>query len=424
MTPQPTARSTALPQTPTENATGQAGLARGPALGVWTLWIAALATSLFALVEALPAGLANDALVGVSMLLVLSTVTVGAVLVTRLPRHMVGWLLFAGGAAYAASNGAAAVADYGLNVNPGTLPGAVWAAVLAQAIGAGWLGLLGGFVPLFFPTGRLPSPRWRIVLPIGAAATAGPVVTGFVSPFTAGTYPVGVTNPLAVGGSAGQVVAVLNGLWVAAGVVALVFVIASLVVRYQRASDIERLQLKWFAAVAIVAITALLVVMVTSPFLVGPLSYVATIGWVATLVGLALLPVAIGIAVLRYRLYEIDRLISRTIAYGLLTLLLGGLFVAVILALQALVAPFTGSNELAVAGSTLLVAALFQPLRRRIQRLVDRRFNRSRYDAERTVAALAARLRDEVDLDAVRADLLATVDATLEPASASLWLRG
>jgi len=139
---------------------------------------------------------------------------------------------------------------------------------------------------------------------------------------------------------------------------------------------------------------------------------------------LALLPVAIGIAVLRYRLYEIDRLISRTISYGVLTAIVGGLFVGFILVFQAVLAPVTGSNELAVAGSTLLAAALFQPLRRRVQRLVDRRFNRSRYDAEQTVAALTARLRDEVDLEAVCADILATVDAALKPSTSSLWLRG
>jgi hypothetical protein len=135
------------------------------------------------------------------------------------------------------------------------------------------------------------------------------------------------------------------------------------------------------------------------------------------------MPVAIGLAVLCYRLYEIDRVISRTISWASVTLILGSLFVAVILVAQALLAPVTQSNELAVAGSTLLVFALFQPIRRRVQRLVDRRFNRSRYDAERTVAEFAARLRDEVDLEHLRTEILATVAATVEPSSVSLWLR-
>ena len=128
-------------------------------------------------------------------------------------------------------------------------------------------------------------------------------------------------------------------------------------------------------------------------------------------------------AVLRYRLYEIDRVISRTISWAIVTVLVAGLFVAVILALQALLAPVTQSNELAVAGSTLLVFTLFQPIRRRVQRLVDRRFNRTRYDAEQTVAAFAARLRDEVDLESLRAEILTTVAQTVQPTSVSLWLR-
>jgi hypothetical protein len=138
---------------------------------------------------------------------------------------------------------------------------------------------------------------------------------------------------------------------------------------------------------------------------------------------MALLPVAIGIAVLRYRLYEIDRLISRSIGWGVLTVILGAVFVGLVLGLQTVLAPFTGSNELAVAGSTLLVFSLFQPLRRRVQGLVDKRFNRSRYDAQRALDAYSARLRDEVDLDTLQGSLLTIVEATLEPTTASLWLR-
>jgi hypothetical protein len=139
--------------------------------------------------------------------------------------------------------------------------------------------------------------------------------------------------------------------------------------------------------------------------------------------GFALLPVAVGIAILSYKLYEIDRLISRTISYGVLTAIVGGLFVGLILAFQAVLAPVTGSNELAVAASTLLAATPFQPLRRRVQRLVDQRFNRTRYDAEQTVAAFAGRLRDEVDLEQLRSEILSTVSAAVEPSSVSLWRR-
>jgi hypothetical protein len=234
---------------------------------------------------------------------------------------------------------------------------------------------------------------------------------------------------LTLGGSTGDLLAGLGNavatvLLVAGGALA----VTSLLVRYRRAAPIERQQLKWFAAVATVAGIAGVVNVATYAASggAGPSGTLGVVEAVSSFFiygGLALLPVAIGIAVLRHNLYEIDRLISRSIGWAVLTLILGITFAAVVLALQALIAPSTGSNELAIAGSTLLVAALFQPLRRRVQLVVDRRFNRSRYDAERTVAALAARLRDEVDLEAVRADILATVDAALEPRSASLWLR-
>lgn len=139
--------------------------------------------------------------------------------------------------------------------------------------------------------------------------------------------------------------------------------------------------------------------------------------------GMALLPIGIGIAVLRYRLYEIDRIISRTVSYAAVTPVLGGVFVCVILVLQALMAPVTRSNTWAVAGSTLVVAALFQPLRRRIQAGTDRRFNRSRYDAQQTAAAFAGRVRDEVDLGQLSAEVVRIVEQTVQPATASIWLR-
>jgi hypothetical protein len=403
--------------------TKRAELAGWPAVAVWGASAAGLVVALLALAEALPSGLAAG-FVFVSTALVLSTVTVGAVLVTRLPRHIVGWLLLAGGLSLAVSDGAAALADYGLNVHPGSVPGAVWFAVVGAATGSLYIGPLAGFVPMYFPTGRLPSPRWRIVLPLAIGATVTSTIGSGLNPFTAGTYPSGVTNPLALGGSAGQLAALLNTATTILGTPALLLVIAALVVRYRRAMGIERQQLKWFAAVGLVVVPAFVLGILGGAVSSGPLADLSTVFWFVAIFGLALLPLAIGVAVLRYRLYEIDRLISRTIAYGLLTVILGALFVAVILVMQAIIAPLTGSNELAVAGSTLLVAALFQPLRRRVQRLVDRRFNRSRYDAERTVAALAARLRDEVDLDAVRSDILATVDVALEPSMSSLWLRG
>ena len=399
-------------------------LGRWPTGVVWAAAIAAFGLGLVGLVEVIPSGLANTLYVVVSLVVVVSTVTVGSVLVTRLPRHIVGWLLLGGGLTLAVSTGTGALADFGLNVHPGSIPGGIWFAIISAATGGSFIGLIAGFVPLFFPTGHLPSPRWRVVLPIAIVPTVSPVVTNLFGPLTPGTYPAGVVNPLAFGGVGGQLVATLSAISGVLGVVALVLVVVSLAVRYRRAQGIERAQLKWFAYVGLVVVPTFLVAIVASGGgASGPLAILANFAWVLALGGLALLPVTIGIAVLRYRLYEIDRLISRTIAYGVVTAILAALFVAVVLAVQTVLGPVTGSNTVAVAGSTLLVAALFQPVRRRVQAIVDRRFNRSRSDAERTTAAFAGRLRDEFDLEQLRDETVRTVSTALQPRSVSIWLR-
>jgi hypothetical protein len=351
---------------------------------------------------------------------------VGAILVVRLPGHVIGWLLAVGGLAIALTEGASGLADYGLNAHPGSVPGAIWFAWLGQLTWVPEIACLFILLPLFYPTGRLPSARWRVVIVIaGALVVIGSVSGAFVG-WTPGLYPLG--NPLALGGPPGALVNFLNYvvgtvLVMAGGALA----IASLIVRYRRAAPIERQQLKWFAAVAIVTgVGGAANILTSSPESAAPTGALATVNAVSGFViyaGLALLPVAIAIAVLRYRLYEIDRLISRTIRWVILTVLVAALFVTFILVFQAILAPLTRSNELAVAASTLVAFGLFQPIRRRVQRLVDRRFNRTRYDAERTVAAFAERLRDEVDLDAIRSEILATVGAAVEPTSVSLWLR-
>jgi hypothetical protein len=406
-----------------DRTTDRPRLARWLSVAVWTAWIASLALALLGLVEALPSGLANAGFSAVALLLILSTVTVGAVLVTRVPRNIVGWLLLAGGLSAAVFTGAAAVADYGLNLHPGSVPGAVWFAVFSVATRFWFIGPLAGLVPLYFPTGRLLSRRWRTVIGVVLVAVVGSTLGPALSPFLPGTYPMGLVNPLATGGTGVQLGAILTGTATIVGIPALLLVTASLVVRYRRARDIERQQLKWFALVGLVFLPTVIVAFFTTGFTSGPLADISNAVWAMAILGLALMPVAIGLAVLRYRLYEIDRIISRTIGYGVLTLILAGLFVAVILLAQDLLAPFTGSNELAVAGSTLVVYALFQPLRRRVQRLVDQRFNRTRYDAERTVADFTGRLRDQVDLETLRAEIVATVVQAVEPTSVSLWLR-
>ena len=203
----------------------------------------------------------------------------------------------------------------------------------------------------------------------------------------------------------GPLGAVLNGLLL----LVLAAAIVSLVVRFRRSHGVERQQLKWFTYAGALVLLAPL-----SNALIGNVSYVLVLA----------LPVAVGVAVLRYRLYDIDRLINRTVVYGLLTALLAGVYAGVVLVLGQLFGGIGGQPpSWVVAGATLAVAAMFQPARRRIQAVVDRRFNRRKYDAARTVEAFSVRLRDEVDLDALSAELLAVVDQTIQPTRASLWLR-
>jgi hypothetical protein len=270
------------------------------------------------------------------------------------------------------------------------------------------------FVALLTPTGSLPSPRWRWWARVVAAATVVLVVAAALDPHPLVPEDPTFENPLAAPALVGLLAAaaavsaaiLLGGLVAAAG---------SLVVRYRRARGMERQQLRWLALAAAVAAVALLVA-VAAAVMGGSLSVVL----VAAGVSVALLPLATGAAILRYRLYDLDRIISRTLAWGLLTVLLGGGYALVVLGLGQLLGR---DSSLVVAGATLGVAAVFQSARRRIQQLVDRRFNRRRHDAAQTIAAFGARLRDQVDLDTLTAELLAVMDQTMQPTQASLWLR-
>jgi hypothetical protein len=349
-----------------------------------------------------------------SVVAALIAVTVGAVLAARRPRHPVGWLLLVLGLAVTASGVVDGYARYGLLARPGALPAARWLAVFSPA--TLYLGFVCvGLVLLLTPSGSLPSPRWRWWARLAAA---GPVV--FLLALAVGPGLViapydpvidQVTSP-ALAGVVGVAIAVA----VAIAVGGLVVGVWSLVVRYRRARGVEREQLRWvaFAAALTVPPAAILLIGVV----VGTTGAVLVV--LAAGVCMALLPLAIGAAILRYRLYDLDRIISRTLAYGLLTILLGGAYAVVALGLGQLLGR---DSSLAVAGATLAVAALFQPARRRIQAAVDRRFNRRRHDAARTIAAFSSRLREQVDLDTLTAELLAVLDQTMQPTSVSLWLR-
>jgi hypothetical protein len=284
------------------------------------------------------------------------------------------------------------------------------------------IGLSGTFVLLLIPDGRVPSPRWKPWAWYCAVVLILCYVVFSTAPTTFGDmgYP-NVENPLGIDalrvfGESVSVIAFLIP-------VAIVGCAVSLIQRFRRSRGRARLQLKWLTAAAgVVAVTYS--VLLGLHFAFGNpdprwLTVVSEIG----LFSFWFIPVAVGIAILRHRLYDIDVIINRTLVYGSLTATLSATYYALVTAIQGVVSPVAGQSQLAVAGSTLAVAALFSPARRAIQRFVDRRFYRSRFDAEATVQRFSARLRDEVDLEALTSDLLAVVDQTMKPASASLWLR-
>jgi hypothetical protein len=340
-----------------------------------------------------------------------SAATVGAVLASRRPEHPVGWLLLVLGLSVVTSGVAQGYASYGL-ARPGSVPAADWAAIYDDASWAAWSSLI-GFILLLTPTGSLPSPRWRRWALVTAAA---PVVFLLAKSLRAGSLDApyqSVTSPLGVPALAG-LAAVVAALSVFTAQLAVVAGAASLVVRFRRARGVERQQLRWVAFAA--GLSAVAVVVAT----IGALVAQPAVGDWSFGLYVALLPIATGAAVLRYRLYDLDRIISRTLAYGLLTVLLGGAYAGVVLGLGQLVGR---SSPLLVAGATLAVASAFQPARRRVQDLVDRRFNRRRYDAAGTIEEFSIRLRQQIDLDGLTAELLAVVDQTMQPTRVSLWLR-
>jgi hypothetical protein len=344
------------------------------------------------------------------LLAMASAGTVGAVLASRRPRHPVGWLLLAMAASVVVLGWCDAYAAYGLLARPGSLPAADWAALY---VNQSWvvLSTLLGFVLLLTPTGSLPSPRWRWWARLVVVGTVAAVLldTGPMDPpYQAVVAPLLVEDgPLATVAWLGTILALVQ-LLVAAG---------SLALRFRRARGVERLQLRWVTLAAALAGLAAAVTLV-SWAAVGSAAQPLW-EWVFAAYLMAL-PLATGASVLRYRLYDLDRIISRTLAWTVLTVLLGLGYAAVVLGLGRLLPE---GSSLAVAAATLAVAAAFQPARRRVQELVDRRFNRRRYDAARTIAAFSARLREQVDLDTLSAELLAVTDQTMQPTTMSLWLR-
>jgi hypothetical protein len=344
-----------------------------------------------------------------------SAATVGAVLAGRRPRHPVGWLLLAFALFLAVNGVAGGYAPYGLQVRPGALPAAAWVAMYYPATALAAFACL-GLVLLLVPDGSPPSPRWRWWAWLTVGALAVLLLAMPLAPRPADSRYQAVDNPLDLRPFDGALL-LANRAALAVTVLGILVGAGSLVVRFRRAHGIERQQLRWVVLAA--ALTG--VGMLASVVLVAAGNQVL-VGWVGAAC-VAFLPLAIGAAVLRYRLFDLDRIISRTLAYWLLTVVLGLCYVVGSLLFVLVAGVGAEPPSWLVAAETLVAAAVFRPARHRIQAVVDRRFNRRRYDAARTIATFSTRLRDQVDLDTLTGELLAVVGQTMQPTTVSVWLR-
>jgi hypothetical protein len=335
--------------------------------------------------------------------------TVGLVVTLRRPGNPIGWLFAAAGLAWSLFIPADPwVARLVAEHRP--LPLVAQAAAVSGEFNWAAATVLGVTLPaLLVPDGRLRSRRWRPVAATAAAAAALVLVGSTLAP--ARLEDLRIANPFGLAGPAGEIAAAMAGTGFLVWAAAMVAAVACVVLRFRASQGVERQQLRWVAAGAAAAVAGLLAGAVT------PQSTLVSSGLYAMVL---CIPLGVAVAVLRYRLWDLDRLVSRTVTYALVTGLLAVPYLLIVPAAGRLA---RGAGDLAVAAATLAAAVAFAPLRRRVQDLVDRRFNRRRYDAARTVEAFAVRLRDQVDLDALEAELLAVVDQTMQPLGASLWLR-
>ena len=350
---------------------------------------------------------ANHHAIGILDALVLAPI--GAMIVVRDRRHLLAWLLLVDGLLLAVYNFTQQYAPAALGLTPRrlSLPGGVLASWLTSWTNVPGIVIGVVFLVLLFPDGRVPSRRWWPVAWAGVVAVVVPTVV-----LAVGYWPLRGPGLLTEGTEEPDLVGAMFWLAFQAALVLGAISVVALVLRFRRAPAVQRQQIKWFAYGAALSIP-LSLFPEARPY--GP--YLEFLGTVLLLAGL-------GIGILRFRLWDIDRLVNRTLVYGLLTVLLGAVYAGLVLALGQLSGGIGGGTpSWVVAGATLAVAALFQPGRRRIQQLVDLRFNRRKYDAVRTIELFSARLRDHVDLDTLSAELLAAVDQTMRPTAASLWLR-
>ncbi|HEV2741541.1 MAG TPA: hypothetical protein VGV91_00150 [Rubrobacter sp.] len=382
------------------------------AWGLWALTVLAVASTLLLASVNVPSSARNSAVVA---LVILAFSTVGALVASRRPGNPIGWLFLAGASCWILGEFALKYAIYALVTAPGTFPAGVWAGWFGGwARGMGWL-IIALFLLLLFPTGRLPSARWRPVLWGAVLFCLFFTAVIWLAPTSSDLRLAFVSNPM---GLELPIMYLLMEVLYFALPLTLVVSGAAVIVRFRRSRGDERQQIKWFAyAVAVMVSLFLFWFSLALMGLVPPDALL----WTVPLLGL---PAGVGVAVLRYRLYDIDRIINRTLVYGLLTVVLALVYAGSVGALQRVFIALAGEDsQLAVVVSTLVISALFNPVRRRVQSFVDRRFYRRKYDAERVLAAFSATLREGTDLGRLDEGLISTVMETVQPEHAALWLR-
>jgi hypothetical protein len=349
---------------------------------------------------------------------VVSCVLVGGVVASRRPYNPVGWFFVVGAACFAVGEATFRYAVYGIIVEPGALPAAEALAWPQTWLWAPGVALIVIFLPLYFPDGRLVSPRWRPVLWLAILLSVSFAVFSAVTPGEVSDVS-GVTNPLGIE-ALRPVLRVVEVVLVWMFPVVVFLSVASLIFRFWRSRGEERQQMKWLTY----AFAAMSIMILLTNWLDAVNSVLYPVVDTLTSLVFAGIPVAAGIAVLKYRLYEIDLIINRTLVYGTLTVMLVLVYLGGVVSLQYVFRALTGQeSQLAVVASTLAIAALFNPLRRQVQAFVDRRFYRRKYDAARILANFGARLREETDLESLSDGLVSVVRETMQPAHVSLWLR-
>jgi hypothetical protein len=382
----------------------------------WSIWALSVTFAMLGFLFLYLNGSFEDLLdesLGIDAVLALSFPTVGAIIASRRPGNAVGWIFCAIGLCGGAEIFTVEYGIYALVTNPGSLPAGVISTWIGTWVWLPSVTLTITFLLLLFPHGRLLSPHWWPVAWLAAAVTIAGTALLAIVPWDLLNPGIPAQNPVGVEGLRYLGIAPPVPIFVI-GIPTTLLSMVSLVLRFRRSRGEERQQLKWFVYAGVLIVGALFV----------PLLVPGAASSLLQLLVMPSLPVAAGIAILRYRLYDIDLLINRTLVYGALTAMLAGVYVGSVVSLQEALRSLTGQeSQLAIVASTLAVAALFNPLRRRIQGFIDRRFYRSKYDAAKTLEAFSAKLRSETDLDALSDDLVGVVRETMQPAHVSLWLR-